>query len=114
MKSKIIFGLFIVLGLAVSVSHAQEFTLTTTNANTVSSRSSIDMPGLTGNPLAIIVATPIGNTQLLNTRPIGSCCFFWLAPVREQSLCSMSFERRAAFCSPDSLFACACLHFLLK
>ena len=30
------------------------------------------MPGLTGNPLAIIVATPLGNTALLNTHPIGA------------------------------------------
>jgi len=56
---------------AVSVV-AQEFTLTTTSANTVSSKSSIDMPGLTGNPLAIIVATPVGNTELLNPHPIGA------------------------------------------
>lgn len=51
---------------------AQEFTLTATAANTVSSKSSIDMPGLTGNPLAIIVATPVGNTAMLNPHPIGA------------------------------------------
>lgn len=72
MKLKIIPGFFIFVGLAVSSSHAQEFTLTTTSANTVSSKSSIDLPGLTGNPLAIIVATPLGDTQTLNPHPIGA------------------------------------------
>jgi hypothetical protein len=37
-------------------SHAQEFTLTTTAANTSSSKALIDLPGLTGNPNAIIIA----------------------------------------------------------
>ncbi len=70
-KAKITFGLLIILGLAASTS-AQEFTLTTTNANLTSSRASVDMPGLTGNPLAIIVATPVGNTAMLNPHPIGA------------------------------------------
>jgi hypothetical protein len=72
MKSNIGCGLFVVLVLAVSNAHAQEFTLTTTKANVVSNRASIDMPGLSGNPLAIIVATPLGDTELLNPNPIGA------------------------------------------
>lgn len=55
-KAKIIFGLLVIIGIGASRTLAQEFTLTTTTANTVSSKSSIDMPGLTGNPHAIIVA----------------------------------------------------------
>jgi hypothetical protein len=49
-------------------------TLTTVNclaANITSSRASIDMPGLTANPWAIIVATPIGDTETFNPNPIG-------------------------------------------
>ena len=72
MKTNIILSLMFVLAGAVSGGYAQELTLTTTNANTVSSKSSIDLPGLTGNPLAIIVAMPLGNTELLNTHPIGA------------------------------------------
>jgi len=30
------------------------------------------MPGLSGNPLAIIVATPLGDTELLNPNPLGA------------------------------------------
>lgn len=72
MKTKMFSFLIIVVGMCVSNGQAQEFTLTTTAANTVSSKASIDMPGLTGNPLAIIVATPIGNTEALNPHPIGA------------------------------------------
>lgn len=72
MRATTIFGLFIAIGMCHSPGQTQEFTLTTTQANTVSHRSSIDMPGLTGNPLAIIVATPVGNTALLNPHPIGA------------------------------------------
>ena len=72
MKAKIILGLIMILALAVLSSYAQELTLTTTNANTVSSKSSIDLPGLTGNPLAIIVATPVGDTAALNPHPVGA------------------------------------------
>src|SRR5687768_14558786 len=57
----------IVAGLATGAYAQQELTHTTTPANTNSIMSSIDLPGLTGNPLAIIVATPLGNTKLLNT-----------------------------------------------
>jgi len=53
-------------------SQAQELTFTTTPANIISSKASIDLPGLTNNPLAIIVATPLGDTTLLNPHPIGA------------------------------------------
>ena len=72
MKAKIILGSILLLTLSASHSFAQEFTLTTTKANITSSRASIDLPGLTGNPLAIIVATPLGDTQLLNPHPLGA------------------------------------------
>lgn len=63
--------LLVAISMTLTVS-AQELKITTTSANTVASKSSIDLPGLTGNPLAIIVATPTGNTDLLNTNPIGA------------------------------------------
>ncbi len=72
MRATTIFGLIIAIGMCDPPLQTQEFTLTTTQANTTSSRSSIDMPGLTGNPLAIIVATPVGNTAALNQHPIGA------------------------------------------
>jgi hypothetical protein len=52
--------------------HAQEFTLTTSAANIISAKALIDLPGLTGNPNAIIVATPLGNTKTANPHPIGA------------------------------------------
>ena len=58
--------------LTALYSQAQEYTLTTTSANTMSSKASIDMQGATGNPLAIIVATPIGDAEKLNPHPIGA------------------------------------------
>jgi len=61
-----------VLTLTTLNSFAQEFTLTTSSANIVSSRASLDMPGLTGNPLAIIVATPIGDTERLNPHSVAA------------------------------------------
>lgn len=70
MNAKMILGLIVVIVSIASSGNAQEFTLTTTNANTVSSKASIDMPGLTGNPMAIIVATPVGGTS--NPHPIGA------------------------------------------
>jgi len=70
MKVKIIFGL-IILVLTVSVNYAQEFTLITTKSNLVASKASIDLPGLSGNPQAIIVATPLGDTASLNPHAIG-------------------------------------------
>ena len=68
---KILFLVFVAAIAAVNV-RAQEFTFTTTAANTVASKSTIDMPGLAGNPNAIIVATPTGNTATLNPHPIGA------------------------------------------
>ena len=56
---------------ALSSPAQQEFTLTTTPANITSSRALIDLPGLSGNTLAIIVATPLGNTKALNPHPTG-------------------------------------------
>lgn len=76
MKLKIIYRkllLAIFIGVIALNSHAQlEYTLTTTAANTVSSRSLIDVPGLTGNPNAIIIATPLGNTKTMNPHPTGA------------------------------------------
>lgn len=51
-------------------SHAQDFTLTTTTANTMSSRSLVDLPGLTGNSNAIIIATATGSIS--NPHPTGA------------------------------------------
>lgn len=70
--AKIILGLILFLMLTAFSNYAQEFILTTTTANTVSSRSSIDLPGLAGNPLAIIVATPVGDTERLNPHSIAA------------------------------------------
>lgn len=56
----------------VTAGFAQEVSHKTTAKNTMSSKSTIDAPGLEGNPLAIIVATPTGDTERLNTNPIGA------------------------------------------
>lgn len=72
MNSKTILGLIILIAAAVSGGFAQELRITTTATNTVASRTTIDLPGLTGNPQAIIVATPIDNTATLNPHPIGA------------------------------------------
>jgi len=71
MKLRIALCLVVALVTAAKA-FSQELTVTATNANTVSSKTLIDLPGLTGNPLAIIVATPVGNTALLNTHPVGA------------------------------------------
>jgi len=71
MKPNIVWRVILILTLSVSVNYGQEFTLTTTSANIISSKASIDMPGLTGNPFAIIVATPLGDTETFNPNPIG-------------------------------------------
>ncbi len=71
---KVGFGLilFMELMLTASVSFAQqEFTFTTTAANTIASKSQIDMPGLANNPNAIIVATPLYDPATSNPHPIG-------------------------------------------
>ncbi len=55
----------------VSTGLAQELTLTSTTENTSWNRVTIDAYGLAGNPLAIIVATPLGETEKMNPHPIG-------------------------------------------
>lgn len=50
----------------------QEFTLNTTPANLYATKALIDLPGLTGNPDAIIIAIPLGNTKTANPHPIGA------------------------------------------
>ena len=71
--SRIILGLFILISLTTINSFAQqEFTLNATPANIISSRVPIDNPDLNGNPQAIIIATPVGNTAVINKHPIGA------------------------------------------
>ena len=72
MRKHSVLVLLLIFALACWHTEAQELKITTNAANTVSSKSLIDLPGLTGNPLAIIVATPMGNTEMLNTNPIGA------------------------------------------
>jgi hypothetical protein len=72
MKSKLSLVLFVALSLININSFAQEITLTTTAANTTASRATIEMPALNGNPNAIIIAAPLGNTATLNPHPIGA------------------------------------------
>jgi hypothetical protein len=64
--------LLVALSLTAADSFAQEITFTTTAANLVASKATIDMPGLAGNPRAIIVATPLGDTATLNPHPVGA------------------------------------------
>ena len=71
-KAKIIFGLILILALIVSANYAQEITLTTTAKNLVASKATIEMPALSGNQDAIIIATPLGDTARLNPHPIGA------------------------------------------
>lgn len=71
-KIRIILLLVVVIGLSVINSSAQEFTLTTSQSNIISSRASIGGPGLDGNPNAIIVATPLGDADKYNPHPIGA------------------------------------------
>lgn len=70
---KMIVGLFLLITVGVINGYTQqEFTFTVTAANFAGIKASIDMPGLSGNPLAIIVATPVGDTELLNPHPVGA------------------------------------------
>ncbi|MEQ1764757.1 MAG: hypothetical protein ABL984_16630, partial [Pyrinomonadaceae bacterium] len=71
MRSSSVVCVLLVIAFVANV-RGQELTVTATAANTVSSKTSIDLPGLTGNPLAIIVATPVGDTALLNPHPLGA------------------------------------------
>ena len=68
---KLILPAFFLLSVAASYAQ-QEFTLTTSAANIISAKALIDLPGLTGDTAAIIVATPLGNTKALNPNPIGA------------------------------------------
>lgn len=76
MKQKILYQkkyLLVLLIATAFTSHAQqEYTLTTTAANTSSAKALIDLPGLSGNTAAIIIATPLGNTKTLNPHPTGA------------------------------------------
>lgn len=71
MKTKIILKIILIIAISGSANYSQEITLTTTAANITSSRALIDMPELTGNPFAIIVATPLGDMETLNPHPLG-------------------------------------------
>ena len=53
-------------------SAAQEYTLITSAANIISSKALIDLPELSGNANAIIIATPTGNSKTLNPHPTGA------------------------------------------
>lgn len=72
MRNKFVLGLILGLAFLARDSQSQEFEFTTTAANTISSKSTLDRPELNGNPKAIIVAKPIGNTATLNPHPIGA------------------------------------------
>ena len=75
MKKKLQYpGVFLATFLLTTLSsHAQqEFTLTTTAANISSAKALIDLPGLSGNTNAIIIATPLGNTKTMNPHPTGA------------------------------------------
>lgn len=70
MKVGVSLVLFVVL--TVSTTFAQEITFTTTKTNVVASKATIDMPALANNLNAIIVATPLGDTERLNPHPLGA------------------------------------------
>jgi hypothetical protein len=72
MKVRLSLVLFIITASMTVNSFAQEFTLITTTANTVASKSTIEMAGLANNPNAIIVATPLGDAATSNPHPIGA------------------------------------------
>jgi hypothetical protein len=60
------------IAIAFTSQAQQEFTLTTTTANVISSKALIDLPGLSGNPNAIIIAIPMDNTKTMNPHPTGA------------------------------------------
>ncbi len=73
MVQRLKFVLLLAFNISAMCSIAQqEYTLTTAPANTIASRALIDLPGLTGNPNAIILAIPLGSTQSMNTNPVGA------------------------------------------
>jgi type VI protein secretion system component Hcp len=57
---------------AVNSKAQQEYTFTTSAANIISAKALIDLPDLSGNINAIIIATPLGNTKTLNPHPTGA------------------------------------------
>jgi hypothetical protein len=72
MKAKTICILLMMLVLTITANYAQqEFTLTTGAANITASKATIDLPGLAGNPNAIIVATPLDDPATSNPHAIG-------------------------------------------
>lgn len=68
--------------------YAQEFTLTTSNANVSGFRALMNVPALANNPLAIILVTPLGSTATLNPHPIG-------AYYNEAKWCIMNLDQVA-------------------
>lgn len=71
MNVTIAIGLILLI-FAEHAAYGQEFTFTTGASNISASKATIDLPGLAGNPNAIIVAVPTGNTAALNPHPIGA------------------------------------------
>lgn len=63
--------LYLCIASAVSSHAQQEFTLTTSPANITSAQALINLPELNGNPNAIILGIPQGNTATSNTHPLG-------------------------------------------
>jgi hypothetical protein len=70
--SRVILLTLLLLAATALMAAAQEFTHTTTSANTVASKSTIYAPGLANNPQAIVVATPTAETARANPHPIGA------------------------------------------
>jgi hypothetical protein len=68
---KLFFPVFFII-IAFNSHAQQEFTLTTSAANIISAKALIDLPGLTGNPNAIIIATQLGNSITSNPIPVGA------------------------------------------
>ncbi len=103
MRVTVLFALIITFGTIVG--NGQEFTFTTTAKNIISSRATIDYPGLAGNPNAIIVATPTGNTASQNPHPIGAWYYNdkWNIFNTDHAVMppGMTFSVRV-FLSPDS------------
>lgn len=92
MKQKIICQKLILVAFTILSSLSsyaqQEYTLTTTNANVSGYRALMNVPGLSGNPLAIILVTPLGSTASLNPHPIG-------AYYNEAKWCIMNLDQKA-------------------
>jgi hypothetical protein len=73
MKSvKNISAVCILIILSAISNYSQELTLTTSKSNISGARVIIDLPGLSNDPVAIIFASPTGNTAILNPHPIGA------------------------------------------